>query len=237
MLFFGCLRWFRVGSSTNLKYSETKWMLLQSIVVGHFLLSKTQNNMKKTALMLSALVLSAAAFANSPVPVSNLDPDKVAIVKGGDSMKLVYTKEDQSQVMIKLLDQKGKEILSKKVKSEEGFIQPFNFKNLDEGTYTFEITDDDGTVKEEVNYTRYIARKNAISSVYQITGTSKYKVSLESDGNPVMVEIKDSKGNVVHKEKIDAESSFSRTYDLSAISAQDLQFEITSGKQTDYHIK
>ncbi len=58
-----------------------------------------------------------------------------------NSFKIIYTKSGDSNVKIKLLDDKGSFIRMDKVASNDGFMKRYDLSQLSPGTYTFEVSD------------------------------------------------------------------------------------------------
>lgn len=180
---------------------------------------------------MSALVISAYAFAGTtdPNPISK---SQVALYQVNNVMKLHFKADEKADLVIRIFDEKGDMLISTKMKNTDGFIQPFNFEELDYGLYTFEITDATGTLVETVNY-QPIKKKTVKSSIVQMDNQNKVKlyVVLNND-NPAKVEIYDTKSNLLYKEKIS--ESFSRTFDLSNVSG-DVYFYISDKNGSQYH--
>lgn len=191
--------------------------------------------MKRLTLLASALLVTVGTFASNgdkKVKEKEESQTRVAIMQGREIMKLVYLNEAEDKVKVSIYDVEGKRLASKSIKSEDGFIQPFNFTQLEEGDYTFEITDNAGTIVENISFDRSEVK---MSSVYKIKGSNKYRLNVLSEGLDVSVKILDEDLNVIHTEKfVDAES-FSRIYELPEGTKAGYYFSISTNLQEDVH--
>ena len=192
--------------------------------------------MKRIALLLSALVITVGSFASNgdkKVEIKDESQAKVAIMQGRDVMKLVYLSDSEDKVNVSLYTAKGQKLLSTNIKNTDGFIKPFNFTQLEEGEYTFEITDNSGTIVENVTYDR---SEISLSTVYNIKDSQKYKLNVLAEGSDVKVTILDVNRNIVHEESMEGAESFSRTYDLSEVGEEGYIFKVETGNHTDIHL-
>ena len=192
--------------------------------------------MKLLTLILLSLVFTPGVYASIE---TSADPDeksstKVAVMNGTEGVKLCYVNDQPSAVTIVLYDQNGRKLYKQKVKSVDGFIQPFNFRNLSEGKYTFEVTDDEGTVVQELVHTKSTPSKIK-TSLYRIKDSEKYKLSIENDTKkPVEVSIFDENKKMVYRENINAQNPLSKTYDLSKIKSNGYTFKVSNKGNTTY---
>ena len=181
--------------------------------------------MKTLTLMLTALVMSVTVTANTntPFPASKA---KVAFVQSENLMKMYFESPDESKIKIVIYNEKGDQIGTKKVGKTSGFILPFNFENMDYGMYTFEISDENGTLVESVNYQPKL-KKGVKASLYKINNIDKVRLSvLVGEDSPATIEIYDKDSRLIHKES--AKEAFTRVYDLSKIKG-DVYFTISDG--------
>lgn len=192
--------------------------------------------MKRLTLLASALLVTVGSFAangnTTPVKERNEDQSKIAIIQGREVMKLVYLNEVSDRVSISVYNEKGQKLVSTSVKSKDGFIQPFNFTQVEEGEYTFEITDDSGTIIENISLDR---TETNISTVYKIKDSDKYRLNVLSEGDDITVKIMDEDLNVIHEDKFMDADSFSRIYDLSEHKGKGLYFTVKSDREEDVH--
>lgn len=67
-----------------------------------------------------------------------------------ETFNLIYGGADESGVKIEIVDMQGHTIRTDKIKSNGGFMKPYNFAKVEEGTYTIKITDKFGETTKEV---------------------------------------------------------------------------------------
>jgi len=74
---------------------------------------------------------------------------RVVRVEGSSLFKLLYKSEKSQSVKISLLDEKGNSIFKETLKSTNGFVRPYNFSGAEEGNYTIQVQDENGTTEEK----------------------------------------------------------------------------------------
>ncbi len=191
--------------------------------------------MKRLTLFVSALAVALCSFASNgdkSIKERSDSQSKIAIIQGKEVMKLVYLNEQSNRVLIKVYDEEGHKLVSTGVRSKDGFIQPFNFSEVDEGNYTFEITDDSGTIIENVTLDR---SEVSISTVYKIKDTQKFRVNVLAENDDVEIRIMDEDMNILHRDSFNEADSFSRVYDLASYKGKGLYITVKSGKDEDTH--
>ncbi|MDH5382749.1 MAG: T9SS type A sorting domain-containing protein [Cyclobacteriaceae bacterium] len=187
--------------------------------------------MKALSIILAALIVSASSFAgNSPLLVGT--ESHVAVVKSYNKIKLCYESDVISTVKVKIFDERGRLIYDFRVYKTDGFIQPINVAGLENGVYTFEIEDANGTIIEKVDYNREELSKLK-TSFFKLRDQEKYKLQVESrTGVPVNVKVFDKNGNLLHEDS--QMESFSRAYDLSKVEGE-VTFLVNSDIYTKFH--
>ncbi len=108
--------------------------------------------MKKISLLLMGVLVSSLTFAGrrdeSPKSVTGM-----AVIKSNTaSFKLIYKAEAASDVRVKIFDSRDVLVFSETIRKSDGFIRPYNFENLPEGTYSIRIDNGSNWMTETVTY-------------------------------------------------------------------------------------
>ena len=194
--------------------------------------------MIRLTTILMAMVFSFAAMAgveNGPEK-GNASDAKVAVMKGRKLMKLVYVNDHQSKVKIAIINERGKRINSKTLRNTSGFILPFNFSELNNGKYIIEITDDEGTIIQEIDYTWMPPKKSELkTSIYEIGDSERYNLAVVSENDkPLTVEILNNQQDLIFKERIKDYNAFSRIYNVSKAWNGPFTFRVSNGEMSKY---
>lgn len=103
----------------------------------------------KSLTMIAAVLLLATstAFASGDGKKSK----RAAVIPGSDStFKLLYAPKEQGVVKVKIKDENGKLVKIEKIKTDGGFLRRYHMGLMEPGTYSFEITDSNGSYTQEV---------------------------------------------------------------------------------------
>ncbi len=190
--------------------------------------------MKKTTKLLMLGMFISLGFTN--VNASNgLDPkenSKLVIDANQPVIKLFYQGEKQGKVVIRIYDDKNQLICMDRVQNENGFMRPYNFNQLSEGKYRFEITDAEGKVSKVADYSR---KKKVIAKPLKVrlepVKASQHKFKLDVIGitdEAIFVKILDKSNRQLFGETIDLQTSFSRVYNLKRLINPEVSFEIST---------
>lgn len=190
-------------------------------------------------ILIGASTLTFAATGNdtekNPAPS---ETTKMAVMKiSPDSYKLFYVSEQEGKVKVRLYDAEGDRIFAKKINTEEGFALPYDFKNLAPGEYTFEVINADGSVLRQVVDHKDIVEKIELetleANVQRIDNSKRFQLLvMKPNKQEVTINIMNEDGVVVHREKVNFEHGFKRTYDLSGLNGEDFTFQILNGDES-----
>lgn len=185
--------------------------------------------MKTKNVVVAALVamcVTVSAFANEPVNsklvVLNLKPGV---------FKVIYEGTKPGRVSMTISDKTGNRLFSETIKSINGFIRPVNFDGMAAGTYTIEITDENGTLVQAVNYRNERVVRNVYISKTAEAGKYLFAVSSKST-EVINVRIFDGGNNLVHDEKVTVNGNYGMVYNLKNITGTP-SFEITDKDGND----
>ena len=189
--------------------------------------------MKKTMklILLGMFILSGYVNAEGRHPgVDPAESSKLIVNHNQSVIKLFYQSEKQGKVIVRIFDVNNALVHVDRIHNKNGFVRPYNFKELSEGEYRFEITDFDGKVEKVVEHSIKKAERNAmirarLSSVDENENKMKLDVLGVTD-EVVFVKILDNNREEIYSETIDIQNSFSRIYNLKKLRDREVSFEV-----------
>lgn len=168
----------------------------------------------KTKLIVSALLVAlVTGVAAAADPVG----PKVVIInqKEAGVFKVIYEGAQAGKVNLKIADQDGVTLFRETLNNVDRFIRPVNFKNMETGEYTIEVSDAFGKFVQKVNYK--IEQAESIVHIAKIAGDNKYLLSVAS-GTDISVKIFDGQNNLVHSESREINGNLGLVYNLKDVS-------------------
>jgi hypothetical protein len=92
---------------------------------------------------------------------------------------------------------------------------------MEEGEYSFEITDDSGTQIQKVTYTSSTEEATTVAKAVHITKLQdgKYLMSAETKGK-INVQIFDGENNLIHDKNFAVDGKFAVVYNLKDVQGQ-----------------
>ena len=189
--------------------------------------------MKKTMklILLGMFILSGYVNAEGRHPgVDPAESSRLIVNHNQSVIKLFYQSEKQGKVVVRIFDVNNALVHVDRIHNKNGFVRPYNFKELSEGEYRFEITDFDGKVEKVVEHSIKKAERNAmirarLSSVDENENKMKLDVLGVTD-EVVFVKILDNNREEIYSETIDIQNSFSRIYNLKKLRDREVSFEV-----------
>ncbi|MEP6734709.1 MAG: hypothetical protein ABJA70_04260 [Chryseolinea sp.] len=182
--------------------------------------------MKMKSLYVAALMVMAAAVSVNAKDEPGAQGMAVVAVKGSDVFKVIYKGETASKVKLNVYDASSQIVFSETMSSVSGFIRPLNFKGLQFGEYTIELTDASGTKTEKVSFMP--TKSSANIHVSRIKSTEdKFLLSVANSSNEtITVKIFDSSNNLIHVDSRETTGDFAQLYSLKDIKGA-VSFEIS----------
>ncbi|MEO5980104.1 MAG: hypothetical protein ABIS36_10270 [Chryseolinea sp.] len=182
--------------------------------------------MKMKSLYVAALMVMAAAVSVNAKDEPGAQGMAVVAVKGSDVFKVIYKGETASKVKLNVYDASSQIVFSETMGSVSGFIRPLNFKGLQFGEYTIELTDASGTKTEKVSFMP--TKSSANIHVSRIKSTEdKFLLSVANSSNEtITVKIFDSSNNLIHVDSRETTGDFAQLYSLKDIKGA-VSFEIS----------
>jgi hypothetical protein len=201
--------------------------------------------MRKLASLLVLLAFTTASFATDgdkdkkkkktePSPKAQT---KMAVMKlSPENYKMYYVSPAEGKVKVRLYDHEGNMIYAKKVKHDEGFALPYNFKDLEAGKYTFEVINQDGSALRQVvtheELVETIELEALEANVQRLQDSKKFELLvMKPNQQDVKIRIRNEDGILVHEERVNFEKGFKRTYDLNQVEGWNYTFEIINGDE------
>ena len=163
--------------------------------------------------MTVAIGITAMAAKSDPSSSTN----GMTVIREGSTFKLFYKAPEQSNVTVKIYDESNKVIFSESFKESNGFIRPYNFEKLGEGSYTIELKDGNGTKTERIAYAEEKAPEK-IAKIVQLPGTERYALLVPSNGaKSLSVEILNEDGISVYSKNQKVNGDYSKLFDLEGL--------------------
>lgn len=184
--------------------------------------------MKKISLLLVGVLFCTLVFANgTDEPTASTSSVAVTNVSGSSAYKLHYTAYMASDVKVSILNQSGNVIYTEKIKNTDGFIRPYNFKDLVAGEYIIQVENAEGKHVEKVSYNAGKIEKQI--NIVKLTDAGKYLFSVSSKGaDYVKVNIFDQNDQLIHTQQRFVEKEFAEVLNLKSING--FTIEVTDSK-------
>ena len=182
--------------------------------------------MNKTLSFFAALLLmTSTAFATTPDK-----PDAgISVLRKGELIKLLYKGAKPTDVKVNILNQENQVIFTDKIKGTDGFIRPYNFSNLPQGSYSFELVDNLGN--REIKHVDYkLESRKKVMHVVRVGGTTdKFVLSVPNSGeSQLSINIYNENGRMIHTEREQIAGDFARVYSIKDNSGR-VTFEVIDG--------
>jgi hypothetical protein len=183
--------------------------------------------MRKLFLMLTLVALGTLAFGAGGAGNSG----RLAVVNDAESgkVKVIYKSEEAGKVELRLLDGEGNKLYSATLKSSGGFILPMNFSNLEDGEYTFELTDAAGKIIESIQY----GGPSDEGMQLRVTRIedSKYAVMLShARAGKVQIRFLDEQGKVVYDLEEEISGEFGKLFTFKEHPIQVASVEVSDSR-------
>ncbi|MBL7870348.1 MAG: hypothetical protein JNM78_01965 [Cyclobacteriaceae bacterium] len=173
--------------------------------------------MKKFNLLFVGVLFCTLAFANGTVE-PNVSSSTVAVTNsdGGSVFKLFYKGEQKGTVKVSIMNEKSKIVFSESIKSINGFVRPYNFSELQAGTYILLIEDSQGIQKQKVIYTGGKIEKYI--NLVKLKEEGKYLLSVKSTSlDRINVSVYDQFNKLIHSQDTMVKKDFAEVLNLKNI--------------------
>jgi hypothetical protein len=170
--------------------------------------------MKKIFLVAASIAISSVAMAAKSDPSSS---SGMAVTKDGSTVKVFYKSPEQNKVTVTIYDESSNIVFMESFKQSDGFIRPYNFENLSNGTYTIELKDEYGRRTETISYAT-TRPEEKVAKMVQLPGTEKYALLIPKNGsNSLSIEIYNEYGISVYSKTQPINGDFSQLFDLEGL--------------------
>jgi len=166
-------------------------------------------------------------------------PSDVAVIKSGKVFKVIY--KGRSNVPVKLIisDSEGSELFKEKIICAGGFIRPYNFSQLPEGSYRLRVVDNKGEYFEEIYYEAEgndsrEADQPLIARIAKLKcDGNKYIVVVpnQAQKKEFAVNIYDQNEMLVFSERHSVKQDFAKVYNLKNLNGATIKLLTESGKE------
>jgi hypothetical protein len=176
---------------------------------------------KKLIMKMKSLVLTTLVVLGSAMAFGKEDPKTglaILPVKGSETFRIIYKGENTARVKLNIYNADGAQILTQTISGLDGFIIPVNFRGVEAGNYTVEISD--GSVKQIANIAYQPKQNQRHMHVTRLVDDhSKFLVSVPNKGEELIdLNIYDTNGNLLHHERAAINGDFAKVYKLNATS-------------------
>lgn len=181
--------------------------------------------MKKSITIAAILItVIGAAFASGSETKKTNKAEQVKVFETNDDVfKLIYPFKEENTIQIAIKDSKGRTLLEEEVQNTEGFTKSYDLSGLKDGAYTLTILDSDEKIEKLMN----VADDTSLALLE--TNSKEYKLIADfKTKSDMYVNIYNQDLELVHYEKIDNVSGFTRNYNLSNIEGEEFTFEVKS---------
>ncbi len=169
-------------------------------------------------LLASVLMCTLVSARGTDKPISEASSVAITNAKGSTLFKLYYKSLKPGRVQISITDKNGVTVFMESLKRVDGFIRPYNFKNLPKGQYTVLIEDDSGRTVEKVEYQSDKENEALIHVQRLASKENKFLLTIASPNEEnVSITIHDEGGVLIHSETQLISSAFAQVYDLKNI--------------------
>ncbi len=112
--------------------------------------------------------------------------------------KLLYKSEEFSDVSVEIIDSRNEVVFREVIKRSNGFLRPYNFSNLAEGSYTIKLDNGSNWMTEKVEYSK--GKVTAASQVIAL-GDGKYMLSVAgSEDESFSLTVTTAGGEVIYSD-------------------------------------
>ena len=142
----------------------------------------------------------------------------VGIMKKGSIFQVYYKGTRSSDVKVAIFNDKGGRVFFEVIRKIDGFVRPYNFSDLAEGRYTFEISDGITRQSHVGNY-RMQEPEQSVAPAHLTRVGNENKFLLTVPGRSprvVFVSIYGEKGQLLYREQLHHITEFARFYNLNA---------------------
>jgi hypothetical protein len=180
--------------------------------------------MKKILALSLSVLLCTVVFAGGTDNTSSAS-GVVVIKKDADTYKLIYKAVKAGGVRVSILDSRNEVVFQESIKTEDGFIRPYNFGSLADGEYTIEIVDGSGKQVEKIH--NYSEKSKKHFYMKKMKGQDKVVLTVAGKGKEILfIRVYDGSDNLIYNEDKEITGDFAQVYNLESLKGN-ITFEVT----------
>jgi hypothetical protein len=180
---------------------------------------------KSISILAMMLIISSMTVVNA----FDRPSASMAVLKNGSTIKLLYKGLKLSDVKVLIFNDNNQIVFAEKIKNTDGFVRPYNFSNLPEGNYSFQLTDNTGRLSERVSYLS--ERESKLMHVLRVGGTTdRFVLSVPNQGQErITITIYNDTDKILYTGKESITGDFARIYNLNNYAGR-VTFVVTDSK-------
>ncbi|HEY9006421.1 MAG TPA: hypothetical protein VIM75_09815 [Ohtaekwangia sp.] len=167
------------------------------------------NMRSKITVLFFALMMSVAAFADSPTSLTVMSAS-------AHVYKVYYKANEAGKVRVSIINNSNKAVFSEVLNNVASFVRPYNFSELPEGEYTIVVEDKNGKQVEKVQYSM-----SKITSFISVTekanDPNKYILNVVNNGTDVVSVKIFAAENLLHEQTLQVTGNFGQVYNLNSV--------------------
>ena len=179
--------------------------------------------MRKLSMLALLLIVMSSAFAGEKGDIKVIN-DSSAV------FRVYYSKPEANKVKVTIYNEEGDKVFAETIKNKDGFVRPYNMKELPTGLYTFEITDNEGAKRFEYNYGDDSFRKSNSSDLLvsvKKLDTERFLLALgNADNEEVEINVYNDRDELLYSATEFVENQFAQLYNLKSVKSSKLTFTI-----------
>ncbi len=170
--------------------------------------------MKKVLSILAMLILISSVVLAGKDPNPS-ESSNMAIVKCGDVVKVFYKKTNAEKVRVTIYNDEDQAVFSEELKSQSGFVRPYNLASLPEGEYRVVMQGESEKREESVSNMKEYARP--LAGVIKPNANQLVVTLFSKEGKDLNVTLLDDQQNVLFSEKYTVEGQASKLFNLRKV--------------------
>ncbi len=170
--------------------------------------------------MIVIFVLLAAVCGQMSSSWAQSQASKVAVVKRGDIVRVIYAGNNPSTVVVSIFDADGNKVFAESLKGRR-FLRPYNFSELPKGDYVLTVADESKEHAKKISH----RNKTWVARIAKVRGADKkYVIAIpRQPNNNVMIHIYDQQDRLVLSESGKYDEDFARIYNLKDLEGATIQ--------------
>jgi hypothetical protein len=194
-----------------------------------------------------AAILLMAFFACHSVPATAHNPEapeqglvtageqfafSLFPVAGSQKLHFTYVNSDQQRVTVRFYDQKGNLIATDALKNAEGYHKLYKFETLGNGSYTVEIVCGNITEQRTISLGKGQGNQAFLAFISPTLRDNKVKVAFQHANSPVVVAVKDIRGQILYSQEITPAQNFASLLNLQRLQKGEYIVSVTDGNRS-----